>query len=992
MRWAATAGLFVLTDRIRKKEPVFSCALLVSVLAQILFATPALGIDSPRQRPKLNEARTTFVADNGQMLRGPYTSTEWATAAPEAEIAKMKDLGFNAVHLYAECFDINYPNPGSTAPGYHVDEVDKVVAATRDLGLYLVITIGNGANNGNYNARWIHDFWALYAERYADETHILFEVQNEPVAWGPPYSNPDATPPGAIAMEIDAYKTIRAAAPDTPILLFDYSVLGGKEGGEAALRDIEVFNKEIGIDPAKLWSNAAIAFHGYAGHINTPLAIEEILAAGYPCVMTEFHGGKWGGAGGQDIELTASLERMGVSWLTFLTIPPTGVSEFVTDPKTFKDRVEQGGLSWTPDFGNWPPERGVYGNDGLPQETPHTWDGDELKGTMRLEFEDFDTGGEGVAFHVKNPKAHRSGGYRPEEGVDIRSVTDGGSGYAVVADEGEWLEYTVYVKEPGTFHLALRYAAAKPVKLRMLLGGGEIAQIPLEPAGSSFRTVEQNVFLGYGRNVLRVEVREGGCALNWIEFAPLEDGPLPPGEYKIVNRNSGLAMMNKTEDVDMDEVLKLDAANKAAGGNEFAKKVGDNVVIQAPFKDRKTQLWTLEHLGAGQYRISSLENKWFWSDGGGKGVNLFWWGGENTGSNQRFIIRAEGDGYFSIAPVNRGSRIGVKNASLQSGSLLDQRNSNVGWDQQWAIQDSGAMPIPTGLVAERLSGSRVNLTWNPVPGAKGYIVKRAEQSGGPYTAAPKPVRKSAFTDPGASKDKDYFYVVSAVGKSGEGPDSIEACPGKLHLQFTFDDSNDRKVTDSSGNNLDGECSGSPEHGQGINGKAIVLDGENDYVELPDGIVSGLKDFSITAWVYVDTPNQWSRLFDFGSGTDSYMYLAPIGGFGGKMRFSIKSDGEEKTIDGSKPVPVGEWVHVAVVEKDGSGTLYLNGESVGHNAELVLAPDSLGKTSLNYIGKSQFPDPLLKAKMDDFRIYASALSSGDISAMARALPAGQAIHR
>jgi endoglucanase len=37
-----------------------------------------------------------------------------------ANIANMKDLGFNAVHLYAESFDPNYPTNGSTAPGYHM--------------------------------------------------------------------------------------------------------------------------------------------------------------------------------------------------------------------------------------------------------------------------------------------------------------------------------------------------------------------------------------------------------------------------------------------------------------------------------------------------------------------------------------------------------------------------------------------------------------------------------------------------------------------------------------------------------------------------------------------------------------------------------------------------------------------------------------------------------------------------------------------------------
>ena len=144
-----------------------------------------------RARPQLNVARTTFVADNGRPLRGPYES--------------MKDLGFNAVHLYAEVFDPNYPNPGSTAPGYAVAEVDKMVQMTRTNGLYLIMTIGNGANNGNHNFQWATNFWNFYAARYSNETHVLFEIHNEPMAWGPSYltgTNPAAT----INLETAAYR------------------------------------------------------------------------------------------------------------------------------------------------------------------------------------------------------------------------------------------------------------------------------------------------------------------------------------------------------------------------------------------------------------------------------------------------------------------------------------------------------------------------------------------------------------------------------------------------------------------------------------------------------------------------------------------------------------------------------------------------------------------------------------------------------------------
>jgi len=119
------------------------------------------------------------------------------------------------------------------------------VERTRELGLYLVITIGNGANNGNHNAQWARDFWKFYAPRYAKETHVLYEIHNEPVAWGPPYSSSTANPPGAVDMEIDVYRIIRTYAPETPVLLFSYAVFGGKGGAAEALKDIRAFNKAV---------------------------------------------------------------------------------------------------------------------------------------------------------------------------------------------------------------------------------------------------------------------------------------------------------------------------------------------------------------------------------------------------------------------------------------------------------------------------------------------------------------------------------------------------------------------------------------------------------------------------------------------------------------------------------------------------------------------------------------------------------------------------
>ena len=445
----------------KSKTSLFVRAVITLACALGVGASSArASLPVPRGRPHLNAARTTFVGDDGQDLRGPFTSTEWTGPVPAQNIANMKNLGFNAVHLYAEDFNTNYPSSGS-APGYSAANVDAIVAATRTNGLYLIITIGNGAYNGNYNAAYITNFWKFYAPRYANETHVLFEIQNEPVAWGPPYSAANATPPGAINMEVAAYEMIRQYAPNTPVLLFTYAVFGGTGGASAALTDIQAFNTAVFGNANQVWTNEAVAFHGYNGWQGTTTAASSLISSGYPCVMTEYLGGPWGtSVAGIDAELIWELERLGVSWITFEYIPPTGVAVDVTRPQCYSNIVVNAGLGWSPDYGNFPSPRGTYNNGGEPWTIPASYVSSFLTGTpLTIQAENFDTGGEGVAYHELTT-TNLGGQYRTNEAVDIETTTDTGGGYDVTGTAaGEWIEYTLRIQVPGYYNLSLRYAA-----------------------------------------------------------------------------------------------------------------------------------------------------------------------------------------------------------------------------------------------------------------------------------------------------------------------------------------------------------------------------------------------------------------------------------------------------------------------------------------------------------------------------------------------------
>lgn len=84
----------------------------------------------------------------------------------------------------------------------------------------------------------------------------------------------------------------------------------------------------------------------------------------------------------------------------------------------------------------------------------------ELPGV--LECENFDEGADGIAFHDNNSSKQGTGaGYRNDvTGIDVER---GGTGYAIGYGEvGEWMEYTVDVKEAGVYAYDIYYSAPEP--------------------------------------------------------------------------------------------------------------------------------------------------------------------------------------------------------------------------------------------------------------------------------------------------------------------------------------------------------------------------------------------------------------------------------------------------------------------------------------------------------------------------------------------------
>lgn len=267
----------------------------------------------------------------------------------------------------------------------------------------------------------------------------------------------------------------------------------------------------------------------------------------------------------------------------------------------------------------------------------------------------------------------------------------------------------------------------------------------------------------------------------------------------------------------------------------------------------------------------------------------------------------------------------------------------------------------------------------------------------------------ACGDRGPSTDA---AVTSAGGESGQGGTPMDTGgsagtapagggvsgavdPGPAVLIHRYDFSGQgTRVLDLVGGG-DGELMGGAElDGDGF----IELDGVDDYVDLPNGLISSLPSVSIMLWVEwhgarPDGGECWQRLFDFGtssageglSGSAVHsVFLAPWGWSCGDYPAMVlmNESTEYRHTLLMDPLVADEPVAVAVV-LDGVGqraAVYVDG-ALATPADPQAFPRQPSATpDLNcWLGRSQWEQDhdYLFARLDEFRVYQGVLAPAEV---------------
>lgn len=141
----------------------------------------------------------------------------------------------------------------------------------------------------------------------------------------------------------------------------------------------------------------------------------------------------------------------------------------------------------------------------------------------KIEAEDFDLGGEGLAYHDSDKK-NEGGEYR-ETAVDIKKNDAGNYSLGWLA-KGEWLSYTVNIEEEGDYEWSVNVATEQEgTQFHLQLDGDDITpvtEIPTTGTWTEYTQVKGEVALPAGEHIVTFVVDNPYFDLDWISFEAIK--------------------------------------------------------------------------------------------------------------------------------------------------------------------------------------------------------------------------------------------------------------------------------------------------------------------------------------------------------------------------------------------------------------------------------------------------------------------------------------
>jgi endoglucanase Acf2 len=209
----------------------------------------------------------------------------------------------------------------------------------------------------------------------------------------------------------------------------------------------------------------------------------------------------------------------------------------------------------------------------LSNSTPFTADGQPWEilrhGPSVVEAENFDYGGEGVAYHssyTRNP----GGAYRPDEGVGIEgpSAAAGGTYNVGYFHAGGWMNYTIHVDQAGTYVLDLHASNASSGTGHVTIGAGTSSTISIPNTGGwgNYRDFTTTVTLAAGTQVMKVWEDTGAYNLDYVSLTPQAEANPTERAYSPAGNGPGALQRGVPPLLSAFGAAQIEAENYDQGG------------------------------------------------------------------------------------------------------------------------------------------------------------------------------------------------------------------------------------------------------------------------------------------------------------------------------------------------------------------------------------------------------------------------------------------
>jgi hypothetical protein len=205
--------------------------------------------------------------------------------------------------------------------------------------------------------------------------------------------------------------------------------------------------------------------------------------------------------------------------------------------------------------------------------------------------------------------------------------------------------------------------------------------------------------------------------------------------------------------------------------------------------------------------------------------------------------------------------------------------------------------------------------------------------------------------------------------------SNTASPG-LVASFGFNEGSGATVLDSSGKSNNGTIANATWTAAGKFGSALSFNGASSWVTVPDATSLDLTNgLTLEAWVRPSTLSGWrTALLKESAGGLSYALYAHNNT--PNPAVTVQIGGGDRSAEGTSPLPLNTWTHLAATYDGAQLRLYVNGVQAGSRAQT--GNIAVSAAPLRVGGNAVWTE-FFAGLIDEVRVYNRALSPAEIQA-------------